>query len=132
MTVANTHSAIPLQILVVDEERQAMNAMAETLQAAGYAPTLADDFEHATALLRTGSFPLLITAERLGAHDGLHLVLRAKASRTAIGAVVSTTRVDPALEAEAGMFGALCVIAPWDHPADLIAALARLSGAPSA
>jgi len=129
MTVANDPLAIPLQILVVDEERQAMNAMAETLQAAGYAPTLADDFEHATALLKTGGFPLLITAERLGAHDGLHLVLRAKASRTAIGAVVSTTKADPALEAEAGMFGALCVIAPWDHPGDLIAALARLNGA---
>jgi hypothetical protein len=80
-------------------------------------------------LLKTGAFPFLVTAERLGSHNGLHLVLRAKANRAAIGAVVTTTKADPLLEAEARMFGALCVVAPWDHPDLLMAALARLGGA---
>jgi ActR/RegA family two-component response regulator len=106
-----------------------MAAMARALETSGFAPTLADDFEHATALLKTGVFPFLLTAQRLGSHNGLHLVLRAKANRPAIGAVVTTTKADPLLEAEAGMFGALCLVAPWDQPTDLIAALARLSGA---
>jgi ActR/RegA family two-component response regulator len=130
--VTNMDSALALQVLVVDSDREALAIMAASLEASGFAPTLADDFEVATAQLRTGSFPYLITAERLGAHNGLHLVLRAKANRAAIGAVVTTTKADPVLEAEAGMFGALCVIAPWDHPTDLIAALARLGGAQTA
>jgi ActR/RegA family two-component response regulator len=129
MMVANIDSSMALQVLVVDSDRAALAAMAATLEASGFTPTVADDFECATAQLRTGSFPFLVTAERLGAHNGLHLVLRAKANRAAIGAVVTTTKADPVLEAEAGMFGALCVISPWDHPTDLIAALARLSGA---
>jgi ActR/RegA family two-component response regulator len=125
----DSDSAVTLQVLVVEADHDAMVAMAKILEASGFAPTLADDFEDATALLRTGAFPFLVTAERLGSHNGLHLVLRAKASRPAVGAVVTTTKADPLLEAEAGMFGALCVVAPWDHPADLIAALARLGGA---
>jgi ActR/RegA family two-component response regulator len=118
-----------LQVLVVDSDRGALALMAASLEASGFAPTLADDFEVATAQLRTGSFPFLVTAERLGAHNGLHLVLRAKANRAAIGAVVTTPKADPVLEAEASMFGALCVIAPWDRPTELLAALSRLSGA---
>jgi ActR/RegA family two-component response regulator len=128
MVTAHDSAAIP-QVLIVESNREAMDAMATALTASGFAPTLADDFEHATFLLRTGAFPFLVTAERLGAHNGLHLVLRAKANRPAIVTVVTTTKADPLLEAEAGMFGALCVVTPWDHPADLIAAFARLAGA---
>ena len=79
----STDSAMALQVLVVDSDRDALAVMAASLEASGFAPTLADDFEAATAQLRTGSFPFLITAERLGAHNGLHLVLRAKANRAA-------------------------------------------------
>lgn len=127
MVTSNDPAA--LQILIVQADRDAMAAMAKALETSGFAPTVADDFEHATALLKTGAFPFLVTAERLGSHNGLHLVLRAKANRAAIGAVVTTTKADPLLEAEARMFGALCVVAPWDHPHLLMTALAQLGGA---
>lgn len=103
--------------------------MAAFLEASGYSPTLTDDFEDATALLAAGGFVALITAERLGPHDGLHLVLRARAGRPAVVVVVTTRRPDQAVEAEATILGAVSVVAPWDHPADLLAGLTRLQDA---
>ena len=118
-----------IEILVVDTDRDALAAMATALQAAGYEPTLADDFEDATALLKSHTFDVMLTAHRLGAHNGLHLVLRARAERPTVGTVVSTTTPDPVLEVEANSFGALCVVAPWNHPADLLSTLSRLADA---
>jgi DNA-binding response OmpR family regulator len=118
-----------LQILVVNADRAALAQMAVTLKASGYEPTLADNFDDATALLKLGEFPLLLTAERLGSHNGLHLVMRARATRIAIGALVSTPRADPILDDEAAMFGARCIVAPWNHPDELVAALAGLAAA---
>ena len=55
--VTRTDSATALQVLVVDSDRDALAVMAASLEASGFAPTLADDFEAATAQLRTASFP---------------------------------------------------------------------------
>jgi len=46
-----------------------------------------------------------------------------------MGAVVTTTRPDPAVEAEATMVGAVCVVSPWEYPVDLLVALSRVDGA---
>ena len=116
-------------VLVVDPDRDVLAAVAASLKSSGYDPTLTDDFEDATALLKAGGFTMLITAERLGAHNGLHLVLRARASRPTMGAVVTILRPDPVVEAEATIFGAACVAAPWEHPAELLAALSRVQAA---
>lgn len=125
--IATATTFMGTEILIVDTNRDALAAMATALHAAGYRPTLADDFEDATALLKSHTFEVLITAHRLGAHNGLHLVMRARAERAAVGALVSATTPDPVLEAEANAFGALCVIAPWRHPDDLLSALSRLA-----
>jgi DNA-binding NtrC family response regulator len=117
------------EILIVDTDRDALAAMATALQAAGYRPTLADDFEDATALLKSHTFEVLLTAHRLGAHNGLHLVLRARAERSMVGAMVTTTTADPVLEAEANAFGALCLVAPWQRPDQLLSALSSLTNA---
>jgi DNA-binding NtrC family response regulator len=116
-------------VLLVNPDRDALATMAASLRASGYDPTLTDDFEDATALLKAGGFAMLITAERLGAHNGLHLVLRARAGQPAVGAVVTIPRADPVVEAEATIFGAICVVSPWERPADLLAALNRVQGA---
>src|SRR5438105_14229525 len=107
-------------ILLVNPDRDRLATMAASLTTSGYEVTLTDDFEDATALLKAGGFALLVTAERLGAHNGLHLVLRARASRPMLGAVVTMTKPDQVLEAEASLFGAICVVSPWDDPAALV------------
>jgi DNA-binding response OmpR family regulator len=114
---------MPLSVLVVNPDRDHLAIMAASLKASGYDPTLTDDFEDATALLKAGGFAILVTAERLGAHNGLHLVLRARATHPTAGAVVTMSKPDRVLEAEASLFGAICVVAPWDHPVALVAAL---------
>jgi DNA-binding NtrC family response regulator len=120
---------MPLQVLVVNTDRDALASMATALKAAGYVPTLTADFEDATAALEAGGFCVLLTAERLDAHNGLHLIMRARATRPTMGTIVTTPKADPALEAEATMFGAQCIIAPWDHPTDLLDTLARFARA---
>jgi DNA-binding NtrC family response regulator len=118
-----------LPVLLVNPDRDNLAIMAAFLRASGYNPTLTDDFEDATALLKAGGFSTLVTAERLGAHNGLHLVLRARAGTPAMRAIVTTLGPDPVVEAEATIFGAVCVVSPWEYPADLLAALHRAEGA---
>lgn len=115
-----------LPVLLADPDRDSLAIMAAFLKASGYDPTLTDDFEDAMALLAAGGFVALITAERLGPHNGLHLVLRARAGRPAVGVIVTIPRPDQVVEGEATILGALCVVAPWDYPADLLSALARV------
>ena len=125
--IALQTTAMAIEILIVDTDRDALAAMAAALQAAGYQPTLADDFEAATALLKSHTFEVLLTAHRIGVYTGLHLVLRARAGRSTVGAIVSTPTPDPVLEAEANAFAALCVVAPWRDPGALLSALSRLN-----
>jgi DNA-binding response OmpR family regulator len=120
---------MPLSILLVNPDRDTLAMMAACLKASGYEVTLTDDFDDATALLKAGGFALLVTAERLGAHNGLHLVLRARATHPAVGAVVTMSKPDQVLETEASLFGAICVVAPWDQPAALLAAVASAESA---
>ncbi len=114
------------EVLVVDTDRAVLALMSATLMSAGYEPTLTDDFEDASALLKVQHFPFMVTAHRLGPQNGLHLVLRARADRLMVGIVVSSLRPDPFLEQEAAAFGAVTVVAPWDRPADLVSALERV------
>lgn len=118
-----------LPVLLVDSERDSLATMAALLEASGYDPTVTDDFENATALLAAGGFVAVITAERLGPHNGLHLVLRARAARPPVGVIVTIPRPDQIVEAEATVLGALCVVAPWKDPSDLLSALARVQHA---
>jgi DNA-binding response OmpR family regulator len=115
-------------VLLVNPDRDNLAIMAAFLRASGYDPTLTDDFEDATALLKAGGFAMLITAERLGAHNGLHLVVRARAG-SMMGVVVTILQPDPIVEAEATIFGAVCVVSPWEYPADLLDALTRVERA---
>jgi len=112
-------------ILIVDTDRSALALMAHSASAAGYVVTPADSFEDATALLRGHGFTAVVTAHYLDVHNGLHLVLRARAEHASVVTVVTTPAPDPVLEEEAALFGAVTVVAPWSDPAVLLAALGR-------
>ena len=85
--------------------------------------TVADTFETALAALRGHPFAAVVTAHRLGTHNGLHLVLHVSNERPGATAVVTTPAPDPVLEREASAFGALTAVAPWRDPAPLIVVL---------
>jgi ActR/RegA family two-component response regulator len=83
----------------------------------------ADQFVDAVALLRARTFVAVITAHRLGTHNGLHVLLRARREQADIITIVTCPADDTVLCREAAVFGATAIIAPWDNPVPLVQAL---------
>jgi DNA-binding response OmpR family regulator len=110
-------------ILIIETDRDRLALMLPPVKAAGFAVTLADNFEDALALLKSHNFHAVVTAHHLGAHNGLHLVLRARSERAEVIAAVTTPEYDPVLEREAATFEALALVAPWLDAAALISVL---------
>lgn len=117
---------MPLAVLVVEPNRQMREAMTSALSDGDFAVTHVASFEEAAALSKTGQFAILVTAERLGAHNGLHLVLRARADNPSVIAVVTSAAPDPALAADAATFAAAHMVAPWSDPRALVSTLRSL------
>ena len=114
---------MPLQILLVNPEPSLAEPLAPLLSSSGFEVTLAADFDQAANALRGHTFHALVTAHRLGSHNGLHLVLRARVDRPGIVAILTSAVPDPQLEAEAGVFGAVYLVAPWQDAAKLLEVL---------
>ena len=112
-------------VLVVDPDANVLATLGGVLTGAGYEPRLAGSFEDALACLKTRKYEYVVTAHRLVTHNGLNLVLRVRSGNPSFGTVVSTPVPDPVLDNDAAGFGALTVVAPWDRPDDLLAALVR-------
>jgi DNA-binding NtrC family response regulator len=114
---------MPSTILVVSTDA----GLAPTLRllvGAGYAASGATTFEDAARLLATTSPDLLIADERLGAYNGLHLVLRGRADHPDMRAIVTTSFKDPFVEAEATRMNARCLVKPLD-PAEWLLPISR-------
>lgn len=107
-------------ILLVNPEPPLAASLAPLLSGGGFEVTLAGDFDEAAGVLRRHTFDAVVTAHRLGSYNGLHLVLRARADRPAVLAVVTSAVRDLQLEAEAAVFGAVCLVAPWQDAARLL------------
>jgi DNA-binding response OmpR family regulator len=119
------------QILLVNPEPSFADALAPLLTSNGFEVTRAADFREAAGALRGHTFDALVTAHRLGAHNGLHLVLRARVERPAVLTVVTSTLPDPQLEAEASAFGTVCVVAPWEDTGRLLDVLREAAPHPA-
>lgn len=63
------------------------------------------DFQAARNALMTGTFELLLTNIRLGAHNGLHLIYLARAAGLALRALAYSDPIDPVLAREAQRAG---------------------------
>jgi DNA-binding NtrC family response regulator len=111
-------------ILVVSADRTGLAPTLQLLAGAGYDASGATTFEDATRLLATTSPDLLIADERLGAFNGLHLVLRGRAGHPDMRAIVTTSVKDPCVEAEATRMNARCFVKPRD-PAEWLLPISR-------
>jgi DNA-binding response OmpR family regulator len=96
------------------------------LQALGFhvnRVTVADNFHEAVERLRVP--PTLLVADiRLGEFNGLHLVLRGKAAKRDLAAIVTSAVADSVLQSEAEHFGATFVLKPTS-PEEFRAAVCR-------
>ncbi len=99
-------------VLVVDGTPSTRAATVGVLSRAGYVCTSSGSFLDAEARLAERSPHLLITAVRLGAFNGLHLVLQRFLRDPSRRAIVTDVVHDAVLEREARRAGAVYVVMP--------------------
>jgi DNA-binding NtrC family response regulator len=99
-------------VLVVNGQQAELSRIVGILEAAGYQASAADTFEDGRRLLASLEPLVLITSVKLGSHNGLHLVLRAKLSKPELSAIVTHHVRDTVLEAEAHRQDATFLVQP--------------------
>jgi len=102
------------RILVVSPDDASLNGTLNILNRAGFEAVGAATFEEASQALFHATPDLLIADERLGAFNGLHLVLRGRAVYPLMRAIVTTNNRDTVLESDARDLNTLCFIKPAD------------------
>jgi twitching motility two-component system response regulator PilH len=113
------------KVLVVDDTLATLGALAELLSVAGFAVVTAADFEEAKRKIDEEAPDLLIVDIRLGAYNGLHLVVRERLAHPERPVIMTTGFPDALLEAEARRYGAEFLEKPI-RSADLIALVRKL------
>src|SRR5439155_22474840 len=89
------------RILVVSSDAAARNDALGILNRAGFLATGAASFEEASHALTDVTPDLLIADERLGAFNGLHLVVRGRAVSPRMRAIVTSDVTDTVHEQDA-------------------------------
>jgi DNA-binding response OmpR family regulator len=118
-------------ILVVDDQPATVAGVTEFLAYAGYDTVSADTFETAVQLLDENEPDLLIADVRLGARNGIGLLIAARARHPGLRTIIVTGYPDPVLENEARQEGAAAfLIKPLTSEAFLatVAETLRASG----
>jgi DNA-binding response OmpR family regulator len=100
------------EILVVSNDGVGLAAMLSVLDHAGHHAHYASTFEDAARLLEQRSPDFVIADGRLGAFNGLHIIMRARAAHPETGAIVTTTKKDRGLEADARSLNVECMVKP--------------------
>jgi DNA-binding response OmpR family regulator len=104
-------------VVVVTPDTDGLARALNVLNSAGYLATGASTFADGARAVAGTDPDLVIAEERLGAHHGLHVILRARARRPDVSAIVSTPQVTSGLEADARSLDVRCVTTP-QSPAD--------------
>jgi ActR/RegA family two-component response regulator len=123
-TLRWTHDVMPpASALIIDPNLSDVMFSVAAATSLGFRVTVADTFQEALERLRVPP-TLLIAHIRLGEYNGLHLVLRGKAARRDLAAIVTSGIADQVLQAEAEQLGATFVLKPAT-PEDFSAAICR-------
>ena len=109
--IRDTQMARAASILIVEGDRETLAGWVQLLHAAGYRVTGAASFEDARRAVQAAP-DLLITEVRLGAYNGLQLVIRARAHNPHLPVIVLTAFSDVVIRAEAERLGAIYVEKP--------------------
>ena len=110
MTAAATHSK---RVLIVDDDEALLQLLAGWVRAAGHEVVPFSSFETAKIYLATAQPDAMISDVRLGAFNGIQLIVFAKLQRPEMIAVVSTGYDDPVLREEASRTGAAYLVKPF-------------------
>jgi two-component system response regulator HydG len=113
VTIRDIRKTSAASILIVEGDRDTLAGWVRLLHAAGYRVTGATSFEEARRAVESAP-DLLITEVRLGAYNGLQLIIRARAHNSHLSAIVLTAFSDVVIKAEAERLGAIYVEKPVD------------------
>lgn len=111
-------------ILVVSGDIAGLAATLAVLTSAGYRARGVSTFEEAKPLLATMSPAMMITDQRLGWFNGLHLVLLGRATNQYMGAIATTAKQDSSFQAEASGFNVQYMVKPA-NPAEFLLPIAQ-------
>ena len=118
------------EVLLVDDDHAVLNLVQLWLSSAGYSVVACDRFETAKQHLASSVPAALVTDVRLGAYNGLQLVILAKQQVPQIAAVVMSAFDDPTLRKEAALSGAGYVNKPCTRD-QILAAVAEAISSPT-
>lgn len=107
-------------ILIVDDDPATLSGLVGLVEGAGYTAVAAADYAEGRRLLSLIPVDLVVVDVRLGAYNGLQLLVFAKSLPTAPPAIVTSGFEDRVLEEEARNLGAPFLLKPVD-PAQLLA-----------
>jgi len=97
------------RVLIVEDDKAARDGLVRLIAGRGHEVSAAATFEDGRRLLKTHRPDVLITDVRLGAFNGLQLLL---SDQSHVQAIVLTAFQDPVLEAEARNLGARFLLKP--------------------
>jgi DNA-binding NtrC family response regulator len=121
---AGATPSAPLTAIVVEPTLADIWFAVSGLANSGFHITVAESFLEARTLIDKQPPAVLITDIRLHEYNGLHLVLRGKAARPDMAAIVVTTVADPVLQAEAERMNATFILKPTTRQ-EFLAAVCR-------
>lgn len=107
---------MPHTVLLVDPDPQLQRHYARGLTDAGFLVTTCGSFERAFPRLQFVAPDVLVTAARLGAYNGVHLVIRGRADYPNMQSIVFDTVFDVAIGSDAMAEGATYVERPQSIP----------------
>lgn len=117
---------IPMaRILIVDDAASTLTGLCELLENAGYEVVGAASFEEGRRLADQATPDLLVVDVRLGAYNGLHLVIRERLAHPERPIILTTGFPDSVLEAEARGYGVQVLEKPIQS-SELIATIQKL------
>lgn len=114
-----------IQILIVGTSAERSAAMANLLVESGHDVISALGFTEAVHALVDRSPDLLISEVRLGAFNGLHLVIRCRTTHPAMRTIILDRTYDSGLEFDAQRYGATYLVEPVDA-VELLAQVSRM------
>jgi DNA-binding NtrC family response regulator len=118
-----TSKGMTPSILIVSNDDNRLGILLGTLSDAGYHASGASTFAEARQQLGANSPDLVIADERLGAFNGLHVIVLARANHPDMKAIVTSQAKNQGLESEARRLNVECVV----HPTDATEWLASIS-----
>lgn len=114
-----------IQVLIVSTSAERSAALVNLLMGVGHDVIAAFGFKEAAQALVDHSPDLLISEVRLGAFNGLHLVIRCRNTHPATRTIVLDGTYDSGLEFEAHRHGAIYLVEPVDE-VELLAQVSRM------